>query len=215
LKPFPWKCGNCRERAINPAVLQEYSADLEHDGRRYRVTVSDLRVARCDNCGTIMLDDSANVRLSDALRHEAGLLQPSEIRQQRDALGLTQKALASYLSIADATLSRWENGAQIQQRVMDKFLRVFFSCPQARAKLGAPANRNGQAATIVMIPGNWDEAGAIHARTEVVGTLPAWSTADVEVAMEHETNYTELVSKRTGKKVDAPAQKSDPLRLVG
>ena len=112
LRPFPWKCGKCRERAINPVTLPSYSADLEHDGRTYCVTLTDMQAARCDNCGTIMLDAAADRRLSDALRSEAGLLHPTEIRAKREALGLTQKALAAHLNIAEATLSRWETGGR-------------------------------------------------------------------------------------------------------
>lgn len=136
MKPYPWKCGNCRERAINPVTLPSYSADLEHDGRKYHVTLTDLQAARCDNCGTIMLDAAADRRLSDALRMEVGLLRPAEIRARREELGLTQKELAGQLQIAEATLSRWETGAQIQQRVMDRFLRVFFQSAEARNILG-------------------------------------------------------------------------------
>jgi putative zinc finger/helix-turn-helix YgiT family protein len=138
MKPFPWKCGNCRERAVNPATLPTYSADLEHDGRKYHVMLTDMQVAKCDNCGTIMLDDVASRRLSDALRNAAGLLHPAEIRANREALKLTQKTLAGYLFIAEATLSRWETGAQIQQRTMDLFLRTFFEVPEARRFLGVP-----------------------------------------------------------------------------
>jgi hypothetical protein len=43
-----------------------------------------------------------------------------------------------YLQIADATLSRWETGAQIQQRSMDRLLRGFFFVPEFRRFLGAP-----------------------------------------------------------------------------
>jgi DNA-binding transcriptional regulator YiaG len=132
MKSFPWKCGKCRERAVNPATLPNYSADLDHDGRKYHVVLVDFDVARCEKCGAIVLDDVANGRLNDALRTEAGLLRPSEIRADREALGLTQKMLAGYLRIAEATLSRWETGAQIQQRSMDAFLRTFFEVPEAR-----------------------------------------------------------------------------------
>jgi DNA-binding transcriptional regulator YiaG len=77
-------------------------------------------------------------RLSDALRATAGLLQPGEIRAGREALGLTQKELANYLQIAEATLSRWETGAQIQQRSLDKLLRGFFGVEEFRRFLGMP-----------------------------------------------------------------------------
>src|SRR5690349_19485098 len=122
MKPFPWKCGHCRERAVYPVALETYTAELDHDGRKYPISLINFQVARCEKCGSIILDDAANRRLSDALRSTVGLLQPAEIRARREALGLTQKELANYLQTADATLSRWETGAQLQQRSMDKLL---------------------------------------------------------------------------------------------
>ena len=43
---------------------------MEHDGRKYTVTVANFQVLRCQRCGDIILDDAANERLSDALRAE-------------------------------------------------------------------------------------------------------------------------------------------------
>ena len=129
------KCMSCRERSVSPTTLSTYSAELEHDGRKYAVTVNDFRVLRCQQCGAIVLDDSANESLSRALRREAGLLQPEEIHANRETLRLTQKQLAGYLRISESTLSRWETGAQIQQRAMDALLRVFFNSSEARSIL--------------------------------------------------------------------------------
>src|SRR5271155_1660255 len=124
--PTPTKCLICRERAVSPTTLASYAAEMEHDGRKYALTVADVPVLQCQNCGEIYLDVSANERLSDALRAAAGLLSPTEIREKREGLGLTQKQLASLLRIPEFTLSRWEAGAQIQQGSMDAFLRVIF-----------------------------------------------------------------------------------------
>jgi DNA-binding transcriptional regulator YiaG len=57
--------------------------------------------------------------LSESLRDAAGLLSPEQIRQNREALRLTQKQLANLMRISESTLSRWETGGQIQQRCMD------------------------------------------------------------------------------------------------
>jgi putative zinc finger/helix-turn-helix YgiT family protein len=136
MKPFPWKCADCRERAVRPISIARYETELEHDGRKYRVSVAGLEVERCEKCGATIFNDSANRRLTDALRTEVGLLSPAEIRARREELKLTQKELAGHLQIAEATRSRWETGAQIQQRAMDKFLRVFFQSAEARRILG-------------------------------------------------------------------------------
>ncbi len=136
-KPYPWKCAACRERAVAPETLSSYSAALEHDGKRYDVELHDLPVLRCGRCGEVVFGDEAESRLSDALRDAAGLLHPAEIRGRREAFGLTQKQLARRLRIAESTLSRWETGAQIQQKCMDLMLRSFFDVPELRRYLDA------------------------------------------------------------------------------
>ena len=81
-------------------------------------------------CGTISLDAVATDAIDAAFRKQAGLLSPEQIREQRLALGLTQQTLADLLGIGVHTLSRWENGGQIQQRAFDRLLRAFFTVPQ-------------------------------------------------------------------------------------
>ncbi len=132
MRPYPWKCATCGLQAVEPVTLSTYLAELDHDGRKYEVAVKDLDVLRCKNCGTIVLDDDASERLSDALREAAGLLSPEQIRNHREGLGQTQKQLANLLRISESTLCRWETGSQIQQRCMDAFLRVVFQSADAR-----------------------------------------------------------------------------------
>ncbi|MDR3622613.1 MAG: type II toxin-antitoxin system MqsA family antitoxin [Paludisphaera borealis] len=132
------KCMACRERKVRRTTLEHYSTSVDHDGRGYDLVLDDLEVLQCENCGAIILEESANKRISDALRREVGLLLPEEIVASRNRLGLTQKQLAAYLKIAESTLCRWETGAQIQQRAMDGLLRVFFQSAEARAILGLP-----------------------------------------------------------------------------
>jgi putative zinc finger/helix-turn-helix YgiT family protein len=112
-----------------------YTTQIDHDCRKYTVTIPDLVVPKCGNCGTIVLDEEANRRISAAFREMAGLLSPDEIRNQRLALGLTQQDLADLLGVAVSTLSRWETGGQIQQRSLDRFMRIFFRFPSVRAEL--------------------------------------------------------------------------------
>jgi putative zinc finger/helix-turn-helix YgiT family protein len=135
MKPFPWKCRTCRKVAVAQVTIP-YTTEVQHDGRTYSVQLPALEVLRCSECGAIVLDDAANARISEAFRYEAGLLTPAQIRQQREALGLTQKRLACLLDVSESTLSRWETGIQIQQRAMDKLLRAFFDLPEFRRYLG-------------------------------------------------------------------------------
>lgn len=145
IRPFPWKCGRCRQREIYPSE-GEYTTEIVHDGRSYTVTVPSLRTYRCRNCGEVVLDTEADEQITQAFRRQVGLLTPEEIRQNRKKLGLTQEELAERLSVAEATLSRWENGWQIQQRSLDKLMRLFFELPEARQFLQPPASAGEQSA---------------------------------------------------------------------
>jgi len=62
------KCMVCRERANSPTTLTSSAAEMEHDGRKYAISVRDFHVLKCQCCGEIFLDEAANERLSGALR---------------------------------------------------------------------------------------------------------------------------------------------------
>jgi len=62
-------------------------------------------------------------------------MRPDNIRKCRESLGVEQKVMADHLGIAASTLSRWENGSQIQQRGYDKQLRLYFKMPAVRREL--------------------------------------------------------------------------------
>ncbi len=135
-KPFPWKCRHCGQNAVTVGVVS-YPVKVEYDGRVYEFQVDGLKTPRCENCGQVFPDAEANQQISKAFRFHAKLLTPQAIRSGRDALGMTQRELAALLGVAEATLSRWETGAQIQQRSLDKLLRLCFGCPQVRDSLAS------------------------------------------------------------------------------
>lgn len=133
-KPFPWRCPECGKKEVRPAVVRHVS-QIKHDGRLYTVEIPSLRVPRCDACGELVFDNDADEQIARALREHLGLLSSGQIRKNREALGLSQRSLAEHLGVAVETISRWENGALTQTRAMDRYLRVYFGVPAARAAL--------------------------------------------------------------------------------
>jgi putative zinc finger/helix-turn-helix YgiT family protein len=105
---------------------------MEHDGRSYSLTVPNLAILECEACHERVLSDEAFAKVVDELRRKAGLLFPAEIREKRQQLGLKQGQFAELLGVAKETVSRWETGGQIQQRVMDDLIRAFFDLPELR-----------------------------------------------------------------------------------
>jgi putative zinc finger/helix-turn-helix YgiT family protein len=133
-RPFPWHCPKCRRKEVRPAIVS-YSCDMAFDGRMYAVKVTDLTVPRCNHCGELVFNDTAEARVREVLRKQLRLLTSEEIRHARTALGLSQKDLADRLGVAEATISCWETEEQIQSRAMDNLLRVFFALPEVRSVL--------------------------------------------------------------------------------
>lgn len=129
-RTYPKRCGKCGQKGMQLATVS-YATTVEHDGRAYQVEIPALTVPQCATCQAISIDDEADRQISAAFRRAARLQAPEEIRLGREKLGMTQKQFANLLGVGEATVSRWETGAQIQQRAMDRFLRVCFASPAA------------------------------------------------------------------------------------
>jgi HTH-type transcriptional regulator / antitoxin MqsA len=133
-RPFPWRCPECGKKEVRPATIR-HTSEIKHDGRLYTLEIPRLRVPRCGECGELVFDNDADDQIARALREHLGLLSGEQIRNNRDALGLSQRSLAEQLGVAVETISRWENGVLTQTRAMDRYLRVYFGVPAARAAL--------------------------------------------------------------------------------
>ena len=127
-KPYPRKCPNCRERSLLAAV-EDTTAELRHDGDPYTVTVPQLEVQVCTSCEVRNWPYEASERVTDALRVSAGILMPAEILAARLRLGATPGEIAAHLGVLEAVYSRWESGGQLQSRMQDFTLRVYFANP--------------------------------------------------------------------------------------
>ncbi len=121
-------------KTVQPVNLQ-HTSQIKHDGRLYIVKIPALRVPQCGACGELLFDNDADQQISHALREQLGLLSSDQIRKNREDLGLSQRVMAEHLGVAVETISRWETGALNQTRAMDRYLRVYFGVPAARAAL--------------------------------------------------------------------------------
>lgn len=130
-RPFPWRCRHCGKNEVILART-EYHAEVRHDGRLHIFTVPELELPICQSCGTKVFTADADEQICAALRAHLTLLTPLQMSEAIQRINLTQKEVAARLGIAEATLSRWLNGIQIQTRSMDNLLRAFFAFPQVR-----------------------------------------------------------------------------------
>lgn len=145
-RAYSKKCSTCRQRTVELQDI-EYSVQIAHDGRQYDIRIPSLSVPKCLNCGAFTIDAHAERKISNAFHEATGLLRPEEIRDARLALGYTLEALADQLALPVATLSRWEDGMQIQPRSQDRTLRAFFDVPAFREYLHGVSNAVNTLAT--------------------------------------------------------------------
>jgi putative zinc finger/helix-turn-helix YgiT family protein len=115
-------CSNCEKEATLELVTKEQVITV----RKEPIKVN-LSLRRCGECGDEVLDPAAIQDPFDLAyreyRKRHGLLQPEEIRDWRNARGLTQVELARLIGLGAATLNRYENGS-LQDVSHDRLLRL-------------------------------------------------------------------------------------------
>ncbi len=129
---FAQRCGECGQKSMALSTVP-YELEISHDGNKYLVHIEKFSVPKCTNCGALSIDDIAGKQIDDEFRRVAELLTPEEIRQGRMSVGFTnQQEFAACFGVSPATVSRWENGSQVQQHAHDGWLRVFFKSAESR-----------------------------------------------------------------------------------
>lgn len=136
------ECPLCGERSV--------TTYLHHDTFTYgsgdtavELEVVDLPVRRCGACDIEFLDHEGERLRHDAVCRHLGVLTPDEIRDiRRGKLHMTKAAFADLTGLGDATLNRWENGAVVQNRANDRYLRLL-AFPEVMDRLHDITARGG------------------------------------------------------------------------
>lgn len=118
---------------------------------------AEVPVRACGACGFEFLDAAAERARHDAICRHLGRLTPSEVRMVRRRAGdLSRQEFAELTGIGEASLGRWESGAQIQNVAMDRLLRLTTFADNVERL------RNAAAGELV------GERRILHARTRAV-----------------------------------------------
>lgn len=129
---FDQECPQCGKDSITTRwILDSFKYGTGDSAVTLQV---DLPVRRCQACDLQFLDHEG-----ESLRHEAvcrhlGVLSPAEVFGIRKVYGMSRAAFAEVTGLGEATLSRWENGAVIQNLANDRYLRLL-SLPGVMASL--------------------------------------------------------------------------------
>ena len=115
----------------------EYQGD---EAAPITIEVPDLPVEVCDQCGEQYVGPAAARAQHRAVCRALGLLTPEEILAIRMRFGPNQADFAAVTGIGVATISRWERGRLLQNRAMDRYLRLLQANPGTYEVLKAVAS---------------------------------------------------------------------------
>lgn len=119
------KCPICGNGFLED-VKSDYETFVKDSGREIRIIVNNLGRKRCSNCKEDFLDDEALDRIQKEKYRKLDLLTPEELKIIRAKLGYTQEEMAELLSVGEKSYFRWENGLSIQNKSIDRYIRLVF-----------------------------------------------------------------------------------------
>jgi putative zinc finger/helix-turn-helix YgiT family protein len=122
-------CPSCGLGKLVPTTVTDHFFH-EEDGTRMRVVVEKVPVEKCTKCDEVFRGPEAAQLHHEAICTTFGFLTPREIVDLRDKiLRLTQEEFSRLTGIGLATISRWERGRLVQNRAMDRYLRLLKDNP--------------------------------------------------------------------------------------
>lgn len=119
--------------------MQFTTAPMSESYRGEQITVKGIEHYICE-CGNDEMTAAEATKLAHALASQYAktheLLSPSDIKDLRSDLGLTQHEFESLLGVSKPTASRWENGASQQSITANNLMKLIREVPEVRKYLG-------------------------------------------------------------------------------
>ncbi len=124
------RCPACGEIAVR---FREESRDFQHvDGDSSISLSAKVPVGNCEACGLEFTDKRMGLRQQEAVCAHLNLMTPARIEGIRKSLGQSRQQFSELTKIGEASLSRWERGAGIQNTAMDQYLYLLLHVDNVR-----------------------------------------------------------------------------------
>ncbi len=92
-------------------------------------------VYKCSQCGCEWTSSVAEEIRHEAVCRNFNRLTPRKVRSVREQSGLSQAEFSRITGFGEASLSRWETGAQLQNAACDRMLRLIAADPRNLSRL--------------------------------------------------------------------------------
>ncbi len=116
------RCPVCGKGRLEPRIITDR---FPYGGKKQITIVAEnVPVEICTYCQEKFSGPEAGLIRHRAICRALGLLTPEEIIAIRERRRLSQAAFAELTDIGEATISRWERGRLLQNKAMDRYLRL-------------------------------------------------------------------------------------------
>jgi len=122
------KCPVCNNATLDTEV-SDYSTFVKDGLREVRIIVKDLERQKCPKCGEEFLPPASLEKVTNEKYLRLDLLPPGELKAIREKLGRTQEEMSDLLGVGKKSYFRWENGLSIQNKSMDRYVRIVAQNP--------------------------------------------------------------------------------------
>lgn len=124
-------CFECEKGNLLP-TLRDYKAEIK--GGKV-LTVPDVPMLVCDQCGDAVTGDEGNACINAFLDKALNAISPEEVQQFFAKYNLTQKEAAQITGYGEKNLSRWASGRARPSESVSNILRLLLSDEEAFERL--------------------------------------------------------------------------------
>ncbi len=122
------KCPICNEGFLEK-IVSDYSTFVKDGAREIRILVKNLQRDKCPKCNEEFLPQEALDRIEVEKYQKLELLTPTELKMIREKLSFTQEEMSDLLWVGKKSYFRWENGLSVQNKSIDKYIRLVSENP--------------------------------------------------------------------------------------
>jgi YgiT-type zinc finger domain-containing protein len=141
MKNYPKHCIDCDAGTYEVRTITHEQTC--QDGSA--VTIQDVEVLRCPNCGEELIPAASSKKISAAIAEANEQLKPEQLYAMMECFETdSQKELAETCGFGEKTFHRWLKGTQTVSRSMGYYLRVLQTFPEAFEFVKSRAWRNQQ-----------------------------------------------------------------------
>lgn len=123
------KCPICNVGFLED-IVSDYDTFVKDGIREIRIIVKDLKREKCLHCNEEFLSQEALDRIQVEKYKKLDLLTPEKLKSIREKLDRTQEEMSDLLGVGKKSYFRWENGFSIQNKSIDRYIRLVAENPE-------------------------------------------------------------------------------------